>query len=68
MNEIARLSIAQGADHNQPAARGCASQIIKPAKTSFVIEVGEDDQRSEVGVPHRGVCARSGIAPQGLPT
>jgi hypothetical protein len=65
MDEIARLRIAQGTDHDQPAARGCAPQIIKPAKTSFVIEVGKDDQRSEVGVPHRGLRARSGTLDPG---
>jgi hypothetical protein len=65
IDEIARLRIAQGADHDQPAARRCASQIIKPVKTGFVIEVGEDDQRSEVGVPHRSLCARSGTLDAG---
>jgi hypothetical protein len=49
INEIASLGIAMRADDNDPAPRRSASQCIEPAKTLRITDVGDQDQRGEVG-------------------
>jgi hypothetical protein len=50
VNELASIGITPSADNDHPGSQRCASQIIEPVKAGAVIEVRNDDQRSEVSV------------------
>src|ERR1700730_13042748 len=53
------LRVAPRADDDHPASCRCASQLIEPVTTGCVVEVSNHNQRSEVGVPNRRLCAGS---------
>jgi hypothetical protein len=65
IDQIASLCIAPRADYDHPASRPYTSQIVETVKTSFVVEVSNDDQRSKVGALNRRLGAGAGTLDSG---